>query len=130
MPSSTVRTFTDPDDYAASVRGTKAQLTITGRGRFEATITRVDLHRLWMQRFSDNLPRIGHYALASGRTMITFRTQPGPRQLAAGSEMYLDKVTRHSEAQVFSAFIRVRLLCEHVTADRGYSVHRGSGCRM
>ena len=61
MPSSAVRTFTDPDDYAASIRATKAELTVTGRGRFAAKLIRIDLHRLWMQRFSDNLPRVATF---------------------------------------------------------------------
>ena len=58
MPSSAVRTFTDPDDYAASIRATRAELTVTGRGQFTAQLVRIDLRRLWMQRFSDNLPRL------------------------------------------------------------------------
>ena len=36
MPSSAVRTFTDPDDYAASIRATKAEFTVTERGHFTA----------------------------------------------------------------------------------------------
>ena len=75
MPSSAVRTFTDPDDYAASMRATKAEVTVTGRGNFTAEITRIDLHRLWMQRFSDNLLRVGHSAAVSGRR--SSRSVPG-----------------------------------------------------
>ena len=45
MPSSAVRTFTDPDDYAASIRATRAELTVIGGGRFTARLTRIDLHR-------------------------------------------------------------------------------------
>ena len=44
--------FTDPDDYAAAIRATTAELTVIGRGHFTAKLTRIDLHRLWMQRFS------------------------------------------------------------------------------
>jgi hypothetical protein len=73
MPSSVVRTFTDPDDYAAAIRGGTVQLTITGRGDFNAKLTRIDLHRLWMQRFSDNLPRIIDMAEAvTGRAYLFF----------------------------------------------------------
>jgi AraC-like DNA-binding protein len=97
MPSSAVRTFTDPDDYAASIRATRAELTVMGRGHFTANLTRIDLHRLWMQRFSDNLPRIAHSAAISGRATISFRTQPGPSLLWAGVEMQPIKITRHSE---------------------------------
>jgi hypothetical protein len=56
MPSSAVQTFADPDDFAAAIRGTKSEISVTGRGRFTGKIIRIDLHRLWMQRFSDNLP--------------------------------------------------------------------------
>lgn len=87
MPSSAIRTFTDPDDYAGSIRGTDAQLTITSRGTFEANIIRVDLQHLWMQRLSDNLPRLMHLANAAGRFGVAFRTQLGPRLLMAGLEM-------------------------------------------
>ena len=65
MPSSAVRTFSDPDDYATSIRATKAEVAVTGRGKFTAKLIRIDLHRLWMQRFSDNLPRVGHSAAVS-----------------------------------------------------------------
>ena len=58
MPSSAVHTFTDPDEYAAVFPATSADLTITGRGQFIANATRIDLHRLWMPRFSDSLPRV------------------------------------------------------------------------
>jgi hypothetical protein len=54
MPSSVVRTFTDPDDYAAAIRGTRAEMTVIGRGHFDAKHTQIELHRLRMQRFSDN----------------------------------------------------------------------------
>jgi hypothetical protein len=60
MPSSAVRTFTDPDDYAAAIRATGAEMTVTGRGQFTAKRILIDMHRLWMQRFSENLPRIFH----------------------------------------------------------------------
>jgi AraC-like DNA-binding protein len=99
--SSAVHTFTDPDDYAAAVRGTEAQLTITGQGRLDAKFTRIDLHSVWMLRCSENLPRVGHYALAPGRAVISFRTQPGPRLLVAGSEMHLHNLIRHSDAQEY-----------------------------
>src|SRR5215469_16234469 len=97
MPSSAVRTFSDPDEYAALIRNTKAELIVTGRGEFTAKITRIDLHRLWIQRFSDNLPRVGHSAGTSGRVIISFRTQPGPSLLWGGAEMRLTNIVRHSD---------------------------------
>jgi hypothetical protein len=99
MPSSAVRTFTDPDDYASAIRATKAEITVIGRGRFTAKLTRINLHRLWMQRFSDNLPRVGHSAAQTGRAIISFRTEPGPSLLWSGVEMLPTDITRHSEGR-------------------------------
>jgi len=96
MPSSAVRTFSDRDDYAALIRNTKAELTVTGRGVFNAKLTRIDLHSLWMQRFSDNLPRIAHSG-DMARPSVTFRTRPGPSLLWGGIEMGLTRIVRHAE---------------------------------
>jgi AraC-like DNA-binding protein len=101
MPSSAVRTFTDPDDYAAAIRQGTIELTVTGRGDFTAKITRIDLHRLWMQLFSEDLPRVSHVAGWGGRAIIAFRTQPGPRLLRSGVEMEPTDVLRHSEGQSY-----------------------------
>ena len=130
MPSSAVRTFTDPDDYASAIRATRAEMTVTGRGHFTAKLTRIDLHRLWMQRFSDNLPRVAHSAPMTGRAIISFRTAPGPSLLWGGAEMQPTNIIRHSEGErLLSAFIRVRLLGRHVAAGGGYGFRRGGDCR-
>jgi AraC-like DNA-binding protein len=99
LSSSAVRTFTDPDDYAASIRATNAEFTVSERGQFTANLIRIDLHRLWMQRFSDNLPRVGHSAAKSGRAIISFRTQPGPSLLWGGAEMHPTNIVRHGEGE-------------------------------
>jgi len=99
MPSSAFRAFTDPDDYAAAIRNSKAEFTVTGRGHFSAKLIRVDLQHLWMQRFSENLPRIAHSAMMAGRASITFRTQPGPSLLWSGVELQPNSITRHSEGE-------------------------------
>jgi len=97
MPSSAVRTFSDPDDYAAAIRATKAEVVVTGRGQFTAKLIRIDLHRLWMQRYSDNLPRVAHSAPMTGRAIISFRTRPGPSLLSGGVEMHPTKIMRAAE---------------------------------
>jgi AraC-like DNA-binding protein len=99
MPSSTVRTFTDPDDYAASVRGTKSEVTITGRGAFAAKQIFIDLHHLRIQRLSDNLPRIAHSTDSVGQAAIAFRTQPGPSLLRNGAEMLPFEIIRRGRAE-------------------------------
>jgi AraC-like DNA-binding protein len=101
MSASALRTFTDPDDYAAAIRATTSEATITGRGYFTAKRVRIDLHRLWMQRFSDNLPRIIHTAHMTGRAIISFRTEPGPCLLAGGLEMLPTNLIQHSQADSY-----------------------------
>jgi len=99
MPSSAVRTFSDPDDYAAAIRATTIEMTVMGRGHFTAKLTRIDLHRLWMQRLSDNLPRILHSAFVTERAIITFRARPGPSLLWSGAELQPRDIIRHNEGE-------------------------------
>jgi AraC-like DNA-binding protein len=101
MPSSAVRTFSDPDEYAAAIRATNTELTVTGRGQFAAELIRIDLHRLWMQRAFDNLPRITHPTNIAGRAVVSFRIQPGPSLLTDGLEMQPTNIVRHSEGQSY-----------------------------
>jgi AraC-like DNA-binding protein len=68
-------------------------MSITGRGELDAKIIRIDLHRLWMQRFSENLPRVAHSG-EMGRAAILFRTKPGPSLLWGGKEMLPTQITR------------------------------------
>jgi AraC-like DNA-binding protein len=101
MPSSAVRTFTDPDDYAAAQRGVKSEVTVIGRGNFTAKLIAIGLHRLGLQRSSDNLPRTAHSVNSKGLTIITFRTHPGPSLVRSGVEMRPTDIVRHAEDQAY-----------------------------
>jgi methylphosphotriester-DNA--protein-cysteine methyltransferase len=96
MPSSAVRRFDDPDEYAAAMRALRTELTVTARGQFAADLTRVDLHNLWMQRFDDNLPRIRQSVPEAERVIISFRTRPGPELLWNGLEILPSSLIRHA----------------------------------
>src|SRR6516165_2591570 len=101
MPSSVVRTFSDADDYAAAIRQGTVEVTVTGRGNFAAKLTKIDLHRLWMQRFSENLARIYHVDGWGGRAIIVFRTQAGPSLLFNGRELQPSDIVRFSKGQSY-----------------------------
>jgi AraC-like DNA-binding protein len=123
MPSSVVRTFADPDHYAASVRGGKTEITITGSGGFIAKVITIHLHHLWMQRFSDNLPRIAHAADIAEEAAISFRTQPGPPLLRSALEMLPSNIIRRSNGNDFfqssaglASFGSISLPVEEMTA--------------
>jgi AraC-like DNA-binding protein len=101
MPSSVVRTFTDPDDNAPSIRSTTAEVTITGRGNFKAKLIHIDLHRLWMNRFADNLPRITLCDDHPGYATISLRTHPGPSLRRSGVEMVMTNIIRRAHAETY-----------------------------
>ena len=101
MPLSVVRTFCDPDEFSASVRGATLETTITERGNFDAKQVRIDLHRLWMQRLSTDLRRIYHGDGWGGRAVITFHTQTGPSVLHSGVELHANAIARFSMGQSY-----------------------------
>jgi len=96
MPSSTASTFRDPDDYASSFERATVELSIIGRGSFEAQIIHADLGRLRVTRFYERLERVGHFANSEARAVVTFRTQPGPTLLFGGMEMRPANITQHN----------------------------------
>jgi hypothetical protein len=99
MPSSAVQTFTDPGEYAAAIRATTIDLTVTGRGHFTGKRTRIDLHRLWMQRLSENMPRVVHSAFVTGRAIVTLRIRTGPGLAWGGAELQPSNIIRHIEGE-------------------------------
>ncbi len=74
MPSSANRTFSDPDTYFSGIRNLQIDGVITKRGAFRAESTRIDLHRLWMHRFEESLPRIMRITPSGKRSVILFAT--------------------------------------------------------
>jgi AraC-like DNA-binding protein len=101
MPSSAVRTFSEPDDYAAAIRAGTVEVIVTGRGKFAAKQARIDLHQLWMQRLSDNLPRVWHAAIMPGIAGIWFYTQRGPSLVYGGVEVQAGQILRPREGEQY-----------------------------
>ena len=101
MPSSAVVTLSDPDEYAAAFRNAKVEITVTGRGQFTAELTSIDLQRLQMQRYYENLPRVVHWTGTSERAVIAFRTEPGPSLVWGGAEMLPNNLVRQGEGSNF-----------------------------
>src|SRR6516165_7467876 len=74
MPSSAVRAFTDPVEYFTGIRNLQIAGIVQRRGEFRARLTRIDLHRLWMHRFDEDLPRIMKVTPSGTRALIVFAT--------------------------------------------------------
>ncbi len=74
MPSSAIQTFIDPDMYFAGIRNLHIDGVVTKPGEFRAESARIDLHRLWMHRFDESLPRIMRVTPSGKRSLILFAT--------------------------------------------------------
>jgi len=77
MPASRVLTFTDPQAYQAAIRAAQVEILPTAKGDFRAELTQINLHRLWMQRGRESLPRIYLATVNKGRAPIGFLTDAG-----------------------------------------------------
>lgn len=79
MPSSAVRTFTEPDAFHAAIRDVHAEGVVSGRGNFHAEWTSIRLNRLSIQRGEEGLARVSYSAIdpeLSGIVFATFRVRP------------------------------------------------------
>jgi AraC-like DNA-binding protein len=101
MPSSAVKAFTDPDEYAAAIRQGVSEMTATGRGVFRSEIVRIDFHHLWIQRFTENMSRIRHTTGLGGRAVVAFPAQFGPAQTWQGLELTPANLIRHREGATY-----------------------------
>jgi hypothetical protein len=99
MLSSSVQRFADPSAFSEAIRHAAVQLTVTSRGDYSAQLTSIKLHRLWMQRFWDNLPRITRTNSPAGRMIIAFRTQAGQRASWNGIDLQPTNAIRHRESE-------------------------------
>ena len=88
MPSSATRTFIDPDTYSPGSEICRLTGVVTKRGEFRAESTRIDLHRLWMHRIDESLPRIMRITPSGKRSLILFATDPHqPEMQVSGIEI-------------------------------------------
>src|SRR6516162_9741756 len=95
MPSSAVRTFTDPVEFFTGIRNLQIVGIVQRRGEFRARSTRIDLHRLFLCRFDENLPRLMKVSPSGGRAGILFAVKPGqPAMLVNGTEIAEDQIAR------------------------------------
>ncbi len=82
MSGSGVWSFSDPHEYDRAIRAADvAGLRYAGGGRFHADLARVDLGRVWMQRFRESAPRLMRVATHPSRSIILFRTRDGDAAL-------------------------------------------------
>ena len=74
MADSVVAHYTDPYAFQTAIRGAELEFLPTKNGDFHAELTKVTLHKLWMQRGKESLPRIFHGTASPQRAVIGFLT--------------------------------------------------------
>jgi len=95
MPSSVVRTFIDPDAYFAGIRNLHIEGLVMQPGQFRAKSTHIDLHRLFIYRADEGLPRIMKVTPSGRRAGIVFATAPGQSAMQInGIEIEDDQISR------------------------------------
>ncbi len=78
MPSSAIQTFTDPHEYQSAIRANDVAVVLTGSGPFQAKLTRMDLHQLWMRSGESSLPYLMRGTWPKNRSIIHFLTGSDP----------------------------------------------------
>ena len=72
MPESSYETFSGPHEHQTAIRAADVRFLVTSAGQYQANLTRINLHRLWMQRSYTSLPYISHSSVTRDRSVIFF----------------------------------------------------------
>jgi AraC-like DNA-binding protein len=75
FPSSRIFSFTDPVPYQSVILAAEAEIFPTAKGDFRAELTQINLGKLWLQRGSENLPRVYRGTFNADRAPIGFLTK-------------------------------------------------------
>jgi len=99
MTASGTATFTNPDDYGAGIGGANVSLVVTGRGDFNARLTRLKLRHLHVLRGRENLPHIAYVTLPPGRVFAWFSIGPDACLVWSGMELKCGDILLHSRGE-------------------------------
>jgi AraC-like DNA-binding protein len=91
-------TFTNPDDYQASIGSATVNLVLTGGGDFRARLTSLNLRHLQVLRGHENLRRIAYVALPPERVVISFPASAAPL-IWGGLELRRGNIVFHGSGE-------------------------------
>jgi len=93
MLESAVLKFADPQQFQRAVQAADVQVTVTAAGGFQADLTRIKLHRLWMQRARFALPSVTHSTTSKDRSMFFLQFEPDQAPIwHSGTEVTPDEI--------------------------------------
>jgi len=99
LSSSAVQRFRDPDVCTQAIRASVVEMPVVGRGEFDATVTRIDLDRLWMQGFGESVPRTMRLTVPPERDVIYFATAEGQPLFRNGVVVDCTRIVRMAANQ-------------------------------
>jgi AraC-like DNA-binding protein len=94
-------TFTDPDDYRASVPGAAIDLVLTGSDRFRARVTWVNMRRLNLVRLEESVARVAAVSLAPTRLFVSFPLNRDPGPVWNGKTLRRGEMVLHRRGEHF-----------------------------
>jgi AraC-like DNA-binding protein len=92
MSATTTAIFNADEFEAALQQGGSVELLITGRGQFQAQLTRIVLPRLCLLRGEEWLSRIAVVSVASDSILIVLPTEQGSSQIWGGAVMQAGEI--------------------------------------
>jgi AraC-like DNA-binding protein len=84
------RSFVDPDQYRAAIRGGDSVLSILGRGTYHGEVTTILAGQVTLQRAHENLPRLSCSSIPSHRVGLLGWRGDGPLPIVRGTQMERD----------------------------------------
>jgi AraC-like DNA-binding protein len=98
MPDSEVLTITDPYEHQQAYLSATVELFVTQPGRYLATHTRINLHKLRIQRGEHPLGSVSYAVAERGRAPIYFPTEPKQAShLHSGLEVSCGQLVQYSD---------------------------------
>jgi hypothetical protein len=95
MPGSTISVFSEPDDFQAALREAGcSNLLVTEGGPFQARMTKMLLHRIWLSSVEERLSRVAFMCLAPGLVRVSLPTQTGTL-ICGGIEIRPGEIATH-----------------------------------
>jgi AraC-like DNA-binding protein len=87
MPAVQISVLDCAEGLSLPVRGIHSELTVLGSGPFTAKITGLELHQLWMRRFTESGARVLEATFDLARVAVTFQTHPRSEMFWNGAQV-------------------------------------------
>jgi len=72
MPGGAITRFADLYDFGNAIRGADVKALVRTHGDYRAELTRVDLHRVWIQHGRQSVDQIIHFKVPEDRSAVLF----------------------------------------------------------